>query len=132
MNYFKEKEKKYVESRGTLRVLRADTWLTVYRTIAIFMVKSNGVRGPKIKLQYDIFKVNRTKRVTIKCNFTRNENAAAKFTDVCECLVQPINRGSVFPEISFGEYGLCRAGGQPLTGSPPGTRRAETSIFHSF
>ena len=34
-NYIEEKDKKYMGMRGTLRVLRAETWLTVYRTIAI-------------------------------------------------------------------------------------------------
>ena len=33
--FSKEKDKKSMEWRGTLRVLRAETWLTVYRTIAI-------------------------------------------------------------------------------------------------
>ena len=32
---FEKKDKKCVGWRGTLRVLRAETWLTVYRTIAI-------------------------------------------------------------------------------------------------
>ena len=35
-NFIEEKDKKYMRWRGTLRVLRAETWLTVYRTIAIF------------------------------------------------------------------------------------------------
>ena len=34
-NFIEEKDKKYMGWRGTLRVLRAETWLTVYRTIAI-------------------------------------------------------------------------------------------------
>ena len=33
-NCIEEKDKKYMGWRGTLRVLRAETWLTVYRTIA--------------------------------------------------------------------------------------------------
>ena len=35
LNFIEEKDKKYMRCRGTLRVLRAETWLTVYRTIAI-------------------------------------------------------------------------------------------------
>ena len=34
-NFIEEKDKKFMGSRGTLRVFRAETWLTVYRTIAI-------------------------------------------------------------------------------------------------
>ena len=34
-NFTEEKDKKTMGWRGTLRVLRAETWLTVYRTIAI-------------------------------------------------------------------------------------------------
>ena len=34
-NFIEEKDKKFMGWRGTLRVLRAETWLTVYRTIAI-------------------------------------------------------------------------------------------------
>ena len=41
-----------------------------------------------------------------------------KFTGVRGCLVQPIDHGSV-----------CRAGGKPSTGFPPGTRRAEPAIM---
>ena len=33
--FFKKKDKTIGKWRGTLRVLRAETWLTVYRTIAI-------------------------------------------------------------------------------------------------
>ena len=40
-----------------------------------------------------------------------------KFTDVRGCLAEPIDRGSV-----------CRAGGKPSTGFPPGTRRAEPTL----
>ena len=35
MNLIEEKDKKCIACRDTLRVLRAETWLTVYRTIAI-------------------------------------------------------------------------------------------------
>ena len=35
LNFIEEKDKNYMGWRGTLRVLRAETWLTVYRTIAI-------------------------------------------------------------------------------------------------
>ena len=35
LNFIGEKDKKYMGWRHTLRVLRAETWLTVYRTIAI-------------------------------------------------------------------------------------------------
>ena len=38
-NFIEEKDKKYMGWRGTLRVLRAETWLTVYRTIAIILVR---------------------------------------------------------------------------------------------
>ena len=34
-NFIEEKDEKNRGWRGTLRVLRAETWLTVYRTIAI-------------------------------------------------------------------------------------------------
>ena len=34
-NFREEKAKKIVRWRGTLRVLCAETWLTVYRTLAI-------------------------------------------------------------------------------------------------
>ena len=33
--FIKEEDQKFTGWRGTLRVLRAETWLTVYRTIAI-------------------------------------------------------------------------------------------------
>ena len=35
LNFIQEEDKEYMGWRGTLRVLRAETWLTVYRTIAI-------------------------------------------------------------------------------------------------
>ena len=70
-----------------------------------------------MKLQYDIFKVNRTKLVTIIQKFTRNTNPTTKFIDVRGCPAQPIHCGSV-----------CRAGGKPSTGLPPGTRRAEPTF----
>ena len=67
-----------------------------------------------MKLQYDIFKDNRTELGTMIRKFTRNTNAMTKFIDVRGCLAQPIDRGSV-----------CRAGGKPSTEFSPGTRRAE-------
>ena len=43
-NFIEEKDKKFMGWRGNLRVLRAETWLTVYRTIANTKTVSNGAR----------------------------------------------------------------------------------------
>ena len=59
-NFTEERDKKYMEWRGTLRVLRAGTWLTVYRTIVnTETVTKPGRLGPaqKGKLM-DFFRVN--------------------------------------------------------------------------
>ena len=74
----------------------------------------------KMKLRYDIFKVNRTKLVTTIQVIIRNTSATTKFTDVRGCQAEPIDRGSV-----------CRAGGKPSTGFPPGTRGAEAILIFS-
>ena len=49
------------------------------------LMELGGGDSLKMELQYDIFKVKRTKLVTIIQKFTRNTNAVTKFIDIRGC-----------------------------------------------
>ena len=88
---------------------------TFWKTKAVVnnqgLIELRSWKSQEIKLKYDIFKVNRTKLVTLIQNFIRNTNAMTKFMDVRRCLAEPIRCASVWqscgkPSTKFPHGGL--------------------------
>ena len=79
-NFVEEKDNEHMGCRGILRVLRAETWLTVYRTIAITKTIAKLARLGPAKNDTTLTKFGRVDKVLLHEVY---EDAKKTLSSVC-------------------------------------------------